>query len=318
MTPFQDFDLSTFWEEPDEDHTLAPASEELIASVEAELGYTLPHSYKVLMQSQNGGFPINTCFPTEEPTSWAEDHVAISNIMGIGRELSNSLCGDMGSQFMIDEWGYPAYGVYICDCPSAGHDMILLDYRKCGPEGEPEVVHVDQEFDYKITFLAKDFETFIKGLVHDDVYAEAEMTLEEELQRVNEGGFSSDLALLMAQYHTINFNDIIRNICRKLTVEKGYFALHADELSYLMYDLQFLLFTHGRGKVRQAQFLEEYPRLIALGDGEFTTEGYAPSFVSDWLSERIKEKKIVKSFWGGLKFSESYEAELLDEIQQMK
>ena len=42
--------------------------------------------------------------------------------------------------------------------------MILLDYSRCGKDGEPEIVHVDQEADYKKTFLAKDFETFIKGL----------------------------------------------------------------------------------------------------------------------------------------------------------
>ena len=95
----------------------------------------------------------------------ADDHIAITGIYGIGREKSNSLCGDMGSRSMIDEWGYPDIGVCICDTPSAGHDMVMLDYRECGKNGEPEVVHVDQELDYKITFLAKDFKAFILGLV---------------------------------------------------------------------------------------------------------------------------------------------------------
>lgn len=48
--------------------------------------------------------------------------------------------------------------------------LIMLDYRKNGNQGEPEVVHVDQESDYRITLLAENFETFIKGLVHSDVY----------------------------------------------------------------------------------------------------------------------------------------------------
>ena len=42
--------------------------------------------------------------------------------------------------------------------------MIGLDYRKCGPNGEPSVVHVDQEWDYRITCLAETFESFIRGL----------------------------------------------------------------------------------------------------------------------------------------------------------
>lgn len=46
--------------------------------------------------------------------------------------------------------------------------MIFFDYRECGPQGEPKVVHVDQEMDYKITFLADNFEEFIRGLVPGD------------------------------------------------------------------------------------------------------------------------------------------------------
>lgn len=78
--------------------------------------------------------------------------------------MDYSLCGENGSQFWIDEWGYPSIGVYFADCPSAGHDMVCLDYRACGPQGEPSVVHVDQECDYKITFVAPTFEAFIRGL----------------------------------------------------------------------------------------------------------------------------------------------------------
>jgi len=123
------------------------------------------------MRSQNGGIPKRTCFPTKEATSWAEDHIAISGFLGIGRNKTYSLLGSLGSRFMQEEWGYPTFGVCICDCPSGGHDLVMLDYRACGPDGEPAVVHVDQELDYRITFLAPDFETFVRGLVDESVYA---------------------------------------------------------------------------------------------------------------------------------------------------
>lgn len=172
---FDDFDLTDFWEQSEyasTNYVSEPLTDELIESVEQELGYKLPASYIELMKNQNGGIPKDTAFPTAERTSWAEDHAAIHGIMGIGREKDYSLCGETGSRFMIDEWGYPEIGIYFGDCPSAGHDMICLDYRKNGTDGEPQVVHVDQEDDYKITFLAENFTEFIKGLVNEDVFDE--------------------------------------------------------------------------------------------------------------------------------------------------
>ena len=172
-TPFEGFDLTNFWDDnwyALKEYVSEPPSDELIASVEEELGYKLPAAYIWLMKQHNGGIPVNTCYPCDEPTCWAEDHVAITGIFGIGREKSCSLCGELGSQFMIDEWEYPAIGVAICDCPSAGHDMVFLDYRACGPQGEPAVVHVDQENNYKISHLADSFEEFIRGLEHESLY----------------------------------------------------------------------------------------------------------------------------------------------------
>jgi hypothetical protein len=170
---FKDFDFSDFWDNGDyskKNFICKPPSGKLIESVESELGYKLPPSYIELMMRHNGGIPKKTCHPSNERTSWSADHIAITGIFGIGREKRYSLCGDLGSRFMIDIWNYPDFGVYFCDCPSGGHDMILMDYRRCGKNGEPEIVHVDQERNYKITFLAKNFETFIMGLVHDEEF----------------------------------------------------------------------------------------------------------------------------------------------------
>ena len=55
------------------------------------------------MRVRNGGIPRNTCFPTTGPTNWANDHIAITGIAGIGYDKLYSLCGDLGSQFMLGE-----------------------------------------------------------------------------------------------------------------------------------------------------------------------------------------------------------------------
>lgn len=185
MAPFEGFDLSDFWEKPNDyarkSYILTPPTDEMIHSVEEELGYKLPESYIALMRVQNGGFSKKNAFPTMVPTSWAEDHIAIEGFLSIGRDKMYSLCGTLGSRFMIEEWGYPDIGVAICDCPSAGHDMVFLDYRECSPQGEPKVVHIDQEDEYHITPLADTFEEFIRGLVDEADYDyEDEEDLEED------------------------------------------------------------------------------------------------------------------------------------------
>ena len=207
-TPFEGFDLTNFWDDnwyALKEYVSDPPSDELIASVEEELGYKLPAAYIWLMKQHNGGIPVNTCYPCDEPTCWADDHVAITGIFGIGREKSCSLCGELGSQFMIDEWEYPAIGVAICDCPSAGHDMIFLDYRACGPQGEPAVVHVDQENDYKITHLADSFEEFVRGLEHESLYDPDEDVEDleddaDEEETDHKGSFAGSVLLSKAEW----------------------------------------------------------------------------------------------------------------------
>jgi len=312
-------DLSNFWDDSDyalESYVEAPPTDELIHSIEQELGgYKLPASYIELMKMHNGGTPHNTCFPTKERTSWAEDHIAITGIMGIGREKTYSLCGDLGSNFMLEDWGYPEIGICICDCPSAGHDMIMLDYSKCGKNGEPEVVHVDQENDYKITFLAPDFASFINGLVSEGEYDNSAEELKEELEMIATGSFSEILQEFI-QKEEKNFDTILRKLLTTVATTKGYFALHADELSYLAYDIQFYLYSRHRGAASAVDYLEQYGQMIALAENGISTNGYAEDFVEDWLNTRVAQKQIVTDAKGQLVFTGDYQQQLLAAIGQ--
>ncbi|SYX83914.1 SMI1/KNR4 family protein [Paenibacillus alvei] len=318
VEPFSDMSLDDFWEDSEyarEAYQSEPPTDELIALIEEELGYKLPSSYIALMKQRNGGVPKNTCFPTEDATSWAEDHIAISGILGIGREKSYSLCGDLGSQFMIEDWGYPDIGVVICDCPSAGHDVVMLDYRACGRDGEPEVIHVDQEDDYEITFLADNFEAFIRGLVSAEEYDTSEEDKLEDLHRVAHGKFSPLLEELCANVIEVDqIEQRIRRICTQIVEAKGHFSFHADEGSYLMYDVQFWLYTKSYPETSREQYLSIYEKMIAFG-GEFGQGGYGPSFITDWLDRRKKEGRIVQVN-GHLRFTEQSIEELVQQLQE--
>jgi len=171
--PFHGFDLSDFWEDSDyarKEYVDDPLTVEKVTSVESSLGYRLPAAYVALAKSQNGGIPKKSSHRTRTRTSWAEDHIGISGIYSIGGTKPCSLLGAFGSAFWCAEWGYPPIGIYFADCPSAGHDMLCLDYSACGPTGEPSVVHVDQELDYTITHVADSFESFIRGLEPSEAF----------------------------------------------------------------------------------------------------------------------------------------------------
>lgn len=295
---FKDFDFAGFWEDTAyarKSYVEAAVTPKAVHAAELALGFRLPAAYVALMHTQNGGIPARTCFPTTSATSWAKDHVAISGIFGIGRTKPHSLLGALGSKFMQAEWGYPTFGICICDCPSAGHDMIMLDYRACGPTGEPTVVHVDQEHDFRVTFLAADFETFVRGLVPESDFDISAVDLEAERLRLRKGRFSTALAARLAQSASPETSEAaLRALLEAIAVEKGYFALHGDSKSYLVYDVLFDLHTTSPDASASEPFLDAYPRLIALGDGEVSTRGYAPAFIEAWLKKRLTTGTIVE------------------------
>ena len=161
---FENFDWSSFWDDNDyslKEYVGKKPTDEEIADIEKELGYKLPRDYIELVKHHNGGTPFATFFSNDKTA------VCITGIYGTDREKMYSLCGELGNKLWLNEWGYPKIGVAVADTISAGHHMVFLDYRECGKDGDPKVVLVDQEDDYRIYPLADTFEEFIKGLVID-------------------------------------------------------------------------------------------------------------------------------------------------------
>lgn len=310
-----DIDLAAFWDsEPGDDIHDEPASAALIAEIEADLGYRLPPSYVAFMQRHNGGRPTLSCCPVDDGTSWSEDHCAIDCFLSIGRRRTYSLGGEFGSRFMIEEWGYPDLGVYICSCPSAGHDMIALDYRACGPEGEPQVVHVDQEGDYRVTFLAQDFASFVRSLVSPEVYDTSEQDFLDDQAMIADAPFSEPLAELLEHFAPVpDLGARIRVISQQILEDKRYFALHADPLSHLLYDLQFWLYQHRHGATGREDYLAAYSALIAFGNG-FGTGGYAPGFITDWFQARVDAGQLQEQD-GAFVFNPAFTAQLLERLK---
>lgn len=69
----------------------------------------------------------------------------------------------MGSLYLSQEWEYPAGLIYF---EGDGHTGFFLDYRECGPQGEPSVLWLDTECDpYVEVKLADDFGAFLRLLV---------------------------------------------------------------------------------------------------------------------------------------------------------
>ncbi|WP_416217915.1 SMI1/KNR4 family protein [Granulicatella elegans] len=66
-------------------------------------------------------------------------------------------------------WEYPRnIGIIIAGTESGGYDIIYLDYRECGKDGEFKVSVCFQEYDYEIQVLANKFEEFIGMLISEE------------------------------------------------------------------------------------------------------------------------------------------------------
>ena len=162
------------WDVENEYYKLAPLTEQMIIKAEAKLKVKLPESYINLLKEQNGGSIQYNAFPMSVPTSWADDHINVDHILGIGEQQ-----GIVESDYFINEWGLPENIVLFS---GDGHSWVAFDYRN--KTEEPPILYIDIDAE-QIIEIASNFDQFLEGLYVaqielDNTYFEEEI---EQLSR---------------------------------------------------------------------------------------------------------------------------------------
>lgn len=143
-----------------------PLTPTMVKVAEESLGYKLPKAFVSLLRVCNGG-PLKRCaFELSDAENGAKRVEYFHDVMGICKKCG--INGRHGSEYLIEEWGYPELGVVIS---SEGHTAFMLDYSESGEIGEPRVVLVDVELDEDEPFVdvvAPDFASFLAMLFAPD------------------------------------------------------------------------------------------------------------------------------------------------------
>lgn len=136
-------------------------TDEMIKEAQNELGYQLPQSYLQFLKIQNGGIIHEHLIITDEPNDLYGDYLSITNIAGIDKQAKRR---SIYYGKILIERGFVDIGIYVCNLLT-DHDWLIMDYRECGKNGEPQISHICVDGDEPhIQIIAKDFKTFIENL----------------------------------------------------------------------------------------------------------------------------------------------------------
>ncbi len=128
---------------------------------EKQLDVRLPGSYIALLRQRNGGkLRLNTFRIPVQKEMYTFDRIA-----GLDRSHADSITH---LAVLAREWEVPE-GLVPLD--GDGHWWLCLDYRRCGPDGEPAVTHYETESrrgkDHDEFRVADSFAELLAGLVFD-------------------------------------------------------------------------------------------------------------------------------------------------------
>lgn len=305
--------ISEFWEHSGSTaSTVDQLTDEKVKESEKTLGYKLPHAYIDLLKAQNGGYLAKSVILCDDR------EIYLSTVLSLSDKGDTAMFGTHGASFWFEEWGYPRIGVPIALTISGGHELLFLDYTECGPDGEPSVTLVDQEVEYSQYKVADTFDELLTMLVTPESLEDSEGDKQKALEFVKTAPLGSALSELCDGFQEIpNVEEKIRNICIAIVEEKGFFALHNDPKSTLVYGIILLIYLVKHNSVSCDEFLEAYPQFLALPTDEYgplSTLGYAPMFVREWL-EKLIDSGDVFIEGNAMKVSNAWRSSLVTEAK---
>lgn len=149
------FDPANFWSSSS---ARPPVADAELVGAEQRLQVRLPPEYVALLKLQNGGYTQGFGHPMAVPTSWADNHVPLESLAGIGVVTGATWRPDiLDSDYLTKEWGLPPRQVLLA---GDGHWWITLDYRS---GATPSVRWLDVEVGEDL-LVAPLFGEFIAGL----------------------------------------------------------------------------------------------------------------------------------------------------------
>lgn len=163
------------WEKENICYKLAALTNDDIVNAEKLLKVKLPEAYIKLMFEQNGGTPYHQAYPCNIANGWANDHVPVDHIFGIGEE------GILQSHYLIKEWDLPSDIVIFS---GDGHGWLAMDYRQ--KTKEPPIIWIEQDQNILIE-VARDFSSFIEGLYtasYEEVEVEQKVAMPFSYEKV--------------------------------------------------------------------------------------------------------------------------------------
>jgi hypothetical protein len=150
---------------PSKHYTLPRLTADEVRRAERQLGIRLPAAYVRLLKYQNGGrLRYGGIFPEQRSprTHTTRKVYEFESIAGLHSRLERAL--NAITTVARKEWDLPE-GLFPFD--GDGHWWLCLDYRKCGPQGEPCITHYDTEYEREAR-IASSFAVLVSGLIYAD------------------------------------------------------------------------------------------------------------------------------------------------------